>query len=111
LAEDCRIEERISGETFDRFWSLAPIRLERARYRVRENGRTYSIDEVRSDDGLVLAEIAGEPDEPLPEWLESAVKREVTGERRYEWEAVASRLNARARSAPGTPADPPVAER
>jgi CYTH domain-containing protein len=110
-AEDSRFEERISSETFDRFWSLSPMRLERARYQVRENGRTYSIDEVRSEEALVLAEIAGDPDEPLPEWLESAVKREVTGQRRYEWEALASRLNARARSAPGTPADPPAAER
>ncbi|HEY7819456.1 MAG TPA: hypothetical protein VIG29_14625, partial [Vicinamibacteria bacterium] len=86
-------------------------RLERARYQVRENGRTYSIDEVRSEDPLVLAEIADEPDEPLPEWLESAVMRKVTGQRRYEWEALAGRLSARARSAPETPADPKDAER
>jgi CHAD domain-containing protein len=110
-AGDSRVEERITSETFERFWSFSPIRLERARYQVRENGRTYSIDEVRSEDPLVLAEIADEPDEPLPEWLESAVMREVTGQRRYEWEALAGRLSARARSAPETPADPKDAER
>jgi CYTH domain-containing protein len=86
--EGSRTEERITGETFETFWSLAPYRLERKRYRVRENGRTLWIDETR-DGSLVLAETEDAPDLALPEWLESSVRREITGSPRYEWERLA----------------------
>jgi CHAD domain-containing protein/CYTH domain-containing protein len=89
-SRDSRVEEGISKEAFERFWSLAPHRLERLHYRFRENGRTFWFDEVR-DSGLVLAELEGEPDLALPEWLESVVTREVTGSRKYDWEALARR--------------------
>jgi CYTH domain-containing protein len=85
-----RSEEKISSEDFARFWSLSPHRLERARYRVRENGRTFWIDEVR-DPSLVLAETEDPPDLALPEWLDSVVRREVTGSRRFDWETLARR--------------------
>ena len=90
VSEGSRAEERVTGETFERFWSLAPHRLERARYRVRENGRTFWIDEVR-DKSIVLAETDDGPELALPEWLESVVRREVTGSRRYDWESLARR--------------------
>jgi CHAD domain-containing protein/CYTH domain-containing protein len=88
VSEGSRAEERVTGETFERFWSLASFRLERARYRVRENGRTYWIDEAR-DGRVVLAETEDAPDLVLPEWLESVVRREVTGSRKYDWESLA----------------------
>jgi CHAD domain-containing protein/CYTH domain-containing protein len=83
-------EERISSEAFARFWSLSPQRLERVRYQVRENGRTFWIDMVR-DPSLVLAETEDAPDLSLPEWLGSVVRREVTGSRKFDWETLARR--------------------
>ena len=88
LSEGSRAEERVSSETFERFWSLAPHRIERTRYRVRENGRTFWIDEVRGG-RVVLAETEDAPELVLPEWLESVVRREVTGSRKYDWETLA----------------------
>ena len=88
LSEGSRAEERITGETFEWFWSFAPYRLERARYRVRENGRTYWIDEAR-DGSVVLAEIEDEPELALPEWLQSVVRRDVTGSPKYDWQRLA----------------------
>ena len=88
VALGSRAEERVTSETFERFWSLAQNRLERVRYRVRENGRTFFIDEVR-DMSIVLAETEDGPELVLPEWLEAVVKREVTGSRRYDWETLA----------------------
>jgi len=88
VSEGSRAEERITGETFERFWSLASFRLERARYRVRENGRTFWIDEAR-DTSVVLAETEDAPELVLPEWLESVVRREVTGSPKYDWERLA----------------------
>ncbi|MGH9388633.1 MAG: hypothetical protein ACRD1Z_03390, partial [Vicinamibacteria bacterium] len=88
VSEGSRAEERITGETFERFWSLASFRLERARYRVRENGRTFWIDEAR-DGSVVLAETEDAPELVLPEWLETVVRREVTGSRKYDWETLA----------------------
>jgi CHAD domain-containing protein/CYTH domain-containing protein len=90
LSEGSRVEERISSEAFERFWTLAPLRLERARYRVRANGRTFWIDEVE-DSSLVLAETEDATDLVLPEWLASVVSREVTGSRRFDWESLARR--------------------
>ncbi|HEY7697083.1 MAG TPA: hypothetical protein VIE88_01640, partial [Vicinamibacteria bacterium] len=88
-----RAEDRISSEAFERFWTLAPLRLERASYKVRENGRTFWIDEVRGG-GLVLAETEDAPDLVLPEWLESVVRRDVTGSRKFDWESLARRRAA-----------------
>jgi CHAD domain-containing protein len=88
VSEGSRSEERVTGETFERFWSLAPHRLERARYRVRENSRAFWIDEVR-DKSIVLAETDDAPELELPEWLESVVRREVTGSPKYDWERLA----------------------
>lgn len=88
-----RAEERISSEAFERFWTLASHRLERARYKVRDNGRTFWIDEVRVG-GLVLAETEDAPDLVLPEWLESVVSREVTGSRKFDWESLARKETA-----------------
>ncbi len=95
-----RAEERVSRETFERFWSLAPFRLERARYRVRENGRTFWIDEVKGG-STVLAETEEDGKADLPGWLDSVVKREVTGVSRYEGEALA-RSGSRQRSSLGS---------
>ncbi len=95
VSDGSRAEERITGETFERFWSLAPYRLERACYRVRENGRTFWIDEAR-DGSFVLAETEDAPELALPEWLESVVRREVTGSRRYDWENLARRAQSAA---------------
>jgi CHAD domain-containing protein len=92
--EGSRTEERITGETFETFWSLAPYRLERKRYRVRENGRTLWIDETR-DGSLVLAETEDAPGLALPEWLESSVRREITGSPRYEWERLARAMDSK----------------
>ena len=91
VSEGSRAEERITGETFERFWSLAPYRLERTRYRVRENGRTFWIDEARD---VVLAETEDAPELALPEWIEAVVRREVTGSRKYDWETLARRRAA-----------------
>jgi CYTH domain-containing protein len=77
-----------SPRAFERFWSLAPYRLERARYQVREKGRTFWIDEAR-DGSVVLAETEDATELALPEWLASVTKREVTGSRRYDWETLA----------------------
>lgn len=108
---DSRAEERISRETFERFWSLATYRLERERYRFRENDRTFWFDEVRGS-GTVLAELEDEPELALPEWLEAVVRREVTGSRKYEWEALAERdVSGRARSAPETAGGPRAGSR
>ncbi len=96
-----RIEERISKETFERFWSLAPRRLERIRYVVLENGRTFSIDEV-PEASVILAETEDSAELALPDWLASVVEKEVTGSRKYDGEA----LSALSRSAPETPAGP-----
>ncbi|HJS73966.1 MAG TPA: CHAD domain-containing protein [Vicinamibacteria bacterium] len=93
-------EERISKETFERFWTLAPLRVERNRYRVRENGRTFWIDEVR-DRGVVLAEVDDEKDGELPDWLNAVVKEDVTGLPKYEGETLA-RGRARQRSSLGS---------
>jgi hypothetical protein len=95
-----RAEERISKETFERFWTLAPFRVERHRYRVRENGRTFWIDEVR-DKGVVLAEVDDEEGLELPGWLDDLVKQEVTGVSKYEAETLA-RSRARQRSSLGS---------
>ena len=93
VSEGPRAEERVSKETFERFWSLASFRLERARYQVRENGKTFFIDEAR-DGSVVLAETENEPELALPEWLESVVRREVTGSPKYDWETLARRGSA-----------------
>jgi CHAD domain-containing protein len=87
ISNGTRTEERISQETFERFRSLSSRRLESARYRLRERGRTLWIHE---SGGLVLAETEG----PLPEWLEPYVTREVTGSRRFEPEALAHRASS-----------------
>lgn len=92
-----RVEERISSEAFERFWSAAPFRLERSRYQVRENGRTFWIEEVR-DGSLIVGETEDAPDLVLPEWLESVKKREVTGSRKYQWESLARGSRSRAKS-------------
>jgi CHAD domain-containing protein len=94
-----RTEERISKETFERFWAIAPHRLERSRYIVRENGRTFSIDEF-PDANVILVE--PEDGAELPKWLASVVEKEVTGSRKYEGEV----LSSRSRSAPETPGGP-----
>jgi len=88
VSDGSRAEERISKETFERFWSLASFRLERSRYRVQENGRTFWIDDAR-DLSVVVAETEDGPDFVLPEWLDSVVSKEVTGSRKYEWESLA----------------------
>jgi CYTH domain-containing protein len=88
VSEGARVEERISKEMFERFWSLACFRLERARYRIQENGRTFWIDDAR-DSRVVVAETEDRPDLVLPEWLDSAVRKEVTGSRKYDWESLA----------------------
>lgn len=92
-----RAEERVSPETFERFWSLAPFRLERERYRVRDNGRTFWIDEVRGG-SMVLAETEDDENLDLPEWLDSVVKREVTGVSSYEGENLARGSSSRTKS-------------
>jgi hypothetical protein len=38
---------------------------------------------------VVLAETEDAPELAPPEWLDSVVKREVTGLRKYEWESLA----------------------
>jgi CYTH domain-containing protein len=91
-----RAEERISQATFDTFWTIAPLHVERDRYGIRENGRTFWIDEIRGT-GLVLAEVDDEEGLELPEWLNAVVKQEVTGLPRYEGESLA-RARARQRS-------------
>ena len=90
VSDGSRAEERVSRETFERFWSLASFRLERARYRLQVNGRTFWIDDVR-DGSVVLAETEDVPELVLPEWLDSVVRREITGLRKYEWESLARR--------------------
>jgi CHAD domain-containing protein len=87
-SKGARTEEKISRDTFERFWSLAPFRLERARYRVRADGRTFWIDDVRGSD-VVLAEIEDGAERELPDWLDSVIHREVSGASRYEAEALA----------------------
>jgi CYTH domain-containing protein len=99
-ANGARAEEKITEDTFQRFWSIAPFRIEKTRYQVRENGRTFWIDQVRGA-SLVLAETDDEEETALPDWLDSLVKRDVTGVSKYEAEALA-RANARQRSSLGS---------
>ncbi|MGH9322452.1 MAG: hypothetical protein ACRD21_09625, partial [Vicinamibacteria bacterium] len=105
------VEETLGRESFEALWPVVPIRLERARYEVRDRDRTFWIDEIE-DPKLVLVETEEGSDLVLPEWLKEVLVREVTGSRAYEWEALARRkassdkLKKRARSAPEKPDDP-----
>jgi CHAD domain-containing protein/CYTH domain-containing protein len=79
-------EEEISPGEFARLWPLTESsRLRKRRYRVPEGVLTWEIDEFL-DRPLVLAEIelpAEDTEVVIPEWLQPALVREVTGESEY----------------------------
>ena len=103
VSNGSRAEERLSKEMFERFWSLASFRLERARYRVQESGRTFWIDDI-GNGSVVLAETEDGTELALPEWLDSVVRRDVTGSRKYDWERLARGSASRTAGASRPPA-------
>ncbi len=82
-----QLEESISRRTFQNLWRLTEgRRLRKRRYRVVEGELTWEVDDF-ADRDLVLAEVElPAEDHPfeMPAWLQPFVKREVTGDRRYE---------------------------
>ncbi|HSF18422.1 MAG TPA: CHAD domain-containing protein [Vicinamibacteria bacterium] len=87
------VEESISRERFDAFWSLTDgNRLEHSRYDIDDDGSGSGHVDVVAGSETVLAEC-----ESVPEWLQPFVVREVTRIKSFEPEAL-----ARARSAPET---------
>jgi len=77
------VEEETTEAIFLAMWPLTKRRrLRKRRYEVDVDGLTWEIDEFRNRD-LVLAEVeldSEDDDVTFPDWLASAVQREVTGE-------------------------------
>jgi CYTH domain-containing protein len=64
------------------------------RYEIVEDNLTWTITDFEGRE-LVLAEVDMGPEQsdvPLPEWVATVVKREVTGNKRYENEWLATHL-------------------
>lgn len=81
------IEEETTAAIFEAMWPLTRgHRLRKRRYAVDVDGQTWEIDEFRNRD-LVLAEVELDSEDEaveIPEWLESAVQREVTLEPAFQ---------------------------
>ncbi|UCF19422.1 MAG: CHAD domain-containing protein [Gemmatimonadota bacterium] len=82
-----QLEEPISRRTFQSLWPLTEgRRLRKKRYRLVDGDLTWEIDDF-ADRDLVLAEVELPAEDhrfELPAWLQPFVKREVTGDPRYE---------------------------
>ena len=80
------LEEETSAEMFQTMWPLTKgRRLTKRRHRVPQGDLTWEIDEF-TDRELVLAEIelpSADTEVEIPDWLQSCVEREVTGEVAY----------------------------
>ena len=80
------LEEETSAEMFQKMWPLTKgRRLTKKRHRVPQGDFTWEIDEF-TDRELVLAEIelpSADTEVKIPDWLQSSVEREVTGEVAY----------------------------
>jgi CHAD domain-containing protein/CYTH domain-containing protein len=110
------VEEECPPELFAKLWPLtAGRRIAKTRFKIRDGERTWEIDRF-ADRDLVLAEVEL-PSETTPvappAWLAGAVVREVTGEKVYTNEALAtsagerSGYTAAAPSTSRTSASPP----
>src|SRR5262249_20254818 len=87
------VEEDCPPDLFDALWPLtAGRRVVKTRYKVRDGERTWEIDQFL-DRELVLAEVEL-PSETTPVtppgWLAGAIVRDVTGEKEYTNEALAT---------------------
>src|SRR5262249_12078834 len=87
------VEEECPPELFERLWPLTEgRRVIKTRFKVKDGERTWEIDRF-ADRDLVLAEVEL-PSEatpaPPPGWLTGAIVREVTGEKAYTNEALAT---------------------
>ena len=104
-------QEEISAGQFATLWpQTGSCRLVRRRRLVVRGGQTWTIDEI-GDGRLVVAEIAAPPGRQLrvPRWLRAVLVREVTGEKDYQDERLASRAT-RSRAAAGTEPSPAEVE-
>ena len=106
------VEEECPRDLFERFWPLtAGRRIRKARHKVRAGQLVWEIDRF-SDRDLVVAEVelpSEDTEVTLPAWLAGSVVREVTGEKAYTNEALASAApagdsGAKAPAAPARPA-------
>jgi len=81
--------EPISRAVFDGLWALTEgRRLEYRRFELVAEERTWTILSI-PEKTLVLASVEGGVDAAIPELIQSELTREVTGVKKYEWEALA----------------------
>jgi CHAD domain-containing protein/CYTH domain-containing protein len=89
-----RVEERISRRLFETLWPLTERRrLRRRRYEIFDGTLKWQVSQF-ADRDLILAEVEltlEETEFSLPDWLADHVKRDVTGEKRYESASLAAR--------------------
>jgi CHAD domain-containing protein/CYTH domain-containing protein len=87
------VTERLSRKHFQTLWPLTERRrLRERRYEIVDDKSTWTMREFLERD-LVIAEVDMDPglsDVPIPEWVATHVKREVTGNTRYEDEWLAT---------------------
>jgi adenylate cyclase len=95
------VEEECSRDLFEGLWPLtAGRRVAKARHMVKDGALVWEIDRF-SDRDLVLAEIelpSERTEVTLPDWLVPVVVRDVTGEKAYTNEALASSTPPRRRA-------------
>jgi hypothetical protein len=93
----------LSDEAFLALWpETEGLRLTRHRRQAVRGGRCWTVDVV-DERGPILAEGADPGEGRLPRWLQEVVVREVTGERAYADERLATRHRR-----PPTPVPPPT---
>jgi CHAD domain-containing protein len=99
-ARDPSAPEALSEEAFLALWpETEGLRLTRHRRQAVRSGRRWTVDVVGAR-GPILAESADPGEVRLPRWLREVVVREVTGERAYVDERLATRREGAQASAP-----------
>lgn len=88
-----RVEERIPRRLFETLWPLTERRrLRRRRYEIVDGNLKWQVSHF-ADRDLILAEVEltlEETEFSLPDWLAGHVKKDVTGEARYESASLAA---------------------